>query len=268
MRLLPRRYFPDHTQNKMLSEGNLLQAHTEFLTNKNNNLFFLLRNRFEWMNRFIRPSDIVVEIGAGAGFSKEFIDGNIIMTEIVPYPWIDICMNAMNLPFAANAIDVVICVNALHHFAIPIKVLHDISRCLKSGGYILLFEPNPSFLFLLLLRIMRHEGWAFDVDAFDPGTRVNDPADPWSGNNAISHLMFRDKSFFEKHAPEYKIVYDIFAECMIFPLSGGVTAKTKTLELPITALRIIDWIDRRLCRVWPMMFAMGRAVVLQKHCLF
>jgi SAM-dependent methyltransferase len=262
---LPRRYFPDHTQNRMQSEGDILRAHNEFLINKKNNLCFLLRNRYEWMNRFIRPNDMVVEIGAGAGFSKEFINHNIIITEIVPYPWIDLCMDAMNIPFAANAIDVVICVNALHHFTTPIRVLHDINRCLKPGGYILLFEPNPSFLFLLLLRIMRHEGWAFDVDAFNPTTSVNDPADPWSGNNAVSHLMFRDKIIFEKHASGYKIVHDIFTECMIFPLSGGVTAKTKTVELPIAALRIIDWIDCKLCRIWPMMFAMGRSVALQKR---
>ena len=94
---------------------------------------------------------------------------------------------------------------------------------------------------------------------------MNDPADPWSGNNAISHVMFRDRSVFQKNAPGYQIVHDIFAECMTFPLSGGVTAKIKTVELPMAALKIIDWIDRKLCRLWPMMFAMGRSVVLRKR---
>jgi SAM-dependent methyltransferase len=265
MRLLPRRYSPDHTANRMESEGDLLQAHAEFPVKAKNNLHFLLHNRYEWMNRFIRPDDIVIEIGAGAGFSKGFIKGNVIMTEIAPYPWVTICLDAMNLPFGSDTIDVVICVNALHHFVTPIKVLHDLNRCLKPGGYVLLFEPNPSFLFLLLLRIMRHEGWSFDVDVFDPTACVNDPADPWSGNNAISYLMFRDRSVFQKNAPEYQILHDNFAECMTFPLSGGVTAKTKTIELPMAILRIIDWIDRKLCRLWPMMFAMGRSVVLRKQ---
>jgi hypothetical protein len=94
---------------------------------------------------------------------------------------------------------------------------------------------------------------------------INDPADPWSGNNAISYLMFRDRSAFQKNAPGYQILHDIFVECMMFPLSGGVTAKTKTVELPMAVLRIVGWIDRKLCRFGPMMFAMGRSLVLRKR---
>ena len=68
--LLPRTYVPNHAQNKMKSEGNLRHAHAEFKTGKRNNLRALLQNRYQWMNNFIEPGDIVVEIGAGAGFSK------------------------------------------------------------------------------------------------------------------------------------------------------------------------------------------------------
>jgi SAM-dependent methyltransferase len=267
MRLLPKTYFPHHTDNRMESEGNLLRARADFLAMRQNNLRFLLRNRYKWMNRFIKLGDTIVEIGSGAGFSHEFIKGNVITTEIEPYPWVAICLDAMRLPFGPQTIDVVICVNALHHFANPVRVLHDLHGCLKLGGFLLLFEPNPSVLFLLLLRIMRHEGWSFEVDVFDRTASVNDPADPWSGNNAISYLMFRDRTVFRKNAPGYEIVHDSFRECMLFPLSGGVTAKTRAIELPIPVLKIIDQIDRKLCRLMPMVFAMGRAVVLQKSSI-
>jgi len=263
--LLPRTYFPSHTQNRMESEGNLRRARAEFLSEKPNNLRILLQNRYGWMNDFINRNDTVVEIGAGAGFTNEFIKVNIITTEILPYPWVDICVDGVNMPFGAGTIDVVICYNVLHHFATPIKFLYDLHGCLKSGGYLLIFEPNPSFLFLLALRIMRHEGWSFDVDVFDPTALVNDPADPWSGNNAISQLMFHDKRVFQENVPGFEILHDRFTECIMFPLSGGVTAKTKTMELPTAVLKVIDWIDGKLCRLSPKIFAMGRAVVLRKR---
>ena len=178
----------------------MVSARAEFLSKRNNNLLFLLQNRYGWMNRFIRQDDTVVELGAGAGFSKKYVKNNFILTEISPHPWIDVCMDAMNLPFGADTIDVVICDNVPHHLATPIKFLQDLHRCIKPGGYVPLFEPNPSFLLLLALRMMRHEGWSFEVDVFDPAVSVNDPADPWSGNNAISYLMFRNRSVFEKNA--------------------------------------------------------------------
>ncbi|MGH7116800.1 MAG: class I SAM-dependent methyltransferase [Stellaceae bacterium] len=217
------------------------------------------------MNGFILPDDTVVEIGAGAGFSQQFIKHEIIATEVNPHSWIDACVDAMNLPFGPETIDVAICSNVLHHFAHPLRFLLELRGCLKPRGRVLLVEPHPSFLLLLALHIMRHEGWSFEVDVFDPTAVANDPSDPWSGNNAISELMFRDSRMFEKHAPGFEIVHNRFSECLMFPLSGGVTAKIKSLELPIAVLNFIDAVDRKLCRLSPKIFAMSRAVALRKQ---
>jgi SAM-dependent methyltransferase len=263
--LFPRTYFPNHLQNRMESEGDLQRARDRFLSEKNNNLRLLLYNRYAWMNKYIKCDDVVVDIGAGAGFSREFIKTEITVTEIAPYHWVDICADAANLPFGAETLDVVICSNVLHHFATPIRFFENVYECLKPGGHVLIFEPNPSFLLLLALRIMRHEGWSFEVDVFDPTALVNDPKDPWSGNNAISYLMFRDQSLFEENSRGFEVIHDSVAECMMFPLSGGVTAKMKTINLSITMLRIIDWLDGKLCRLSPYMFAMARLVVLRKR---
>src|SRR6267142_1751336 len=65
----------------------------------------------------------------------------------------------------------------------------------------------------------------------------------------------------------FEVVHDGFAECLMFPLSGGVTAKTKTLELPMTVLKILDWIDGKLCRLSPGIFAMRRSIALRKRAL-
>lgn len=263
---LPATYFPKHTQNRMASEGDLVRARADFVSRKSNNLEFLLRNRYAWMNDYIEKEHTVIEIGAGAGLSKSFIKrSTVITTEISHYPWVDICVDALNLPFHSDSIDVFICINVLHHLTTPIRFLRDVYRCLKGGGHLLLLEPNPSLLLLIALRIMRHEGWSFELNVFDPAVCVNDPADPWSGNNAISYLLFADKSAFEKNAPGFEIMHDAFSECIMFPLSGGVTAKIRTVELPVRLLKIIDRIDHRLCRLAPMIFAMARSLVLRKR---
>jgi SAM-dependent methyltransferase len=263
--LFPRTYFPSHFQNRMGSEGDLQRARNRFLLERNNALGVLLYNRYTWMNKYIKCDDVVVDIGAGAGLSQEFIETKVTVTEITPYDWVDICVDATNLPFGTETLDVVICSNVLHHIAAPISFLEKVYECLKPGGHVLLFEPNPSLLLLFALRMMRHEGWSFEVDVFDPTALANDPKDPWSGNNAISYLMFHDPNVFEENVRGFEIIHDSFAECMMFPLSGGVTAKTKTVNLSITMLKIIDWLDSKLCRLSPYIFAMARLIVLRKR---
>jgi SAM-dependent methyltransferase len=262
---MPRRYVPVHGENRMRFEGDSEHARAAFLTNRSNNLQLLLRNRYEWMNRYIQQNDVVVEIGSGAGLARFFIRSpNLLLTEVVPHQWVNLCADALLLPFASNNVDVFICSNVLHHVPAPMQFLSEACRCLKPRGYLLIQEPHPSLLYLLAVKIMRHEGWSFDVDVFDAAERVNDPTDPWSGNNAVSYLLFRDPSDFGRRCPGFCVVYDHFLECLLFPLSGGVTAKTRTVELPMFALRAVASLDRLLCRLAPSVFAMSRSIVLQK----
>ncbi|MGA8757240.1 MAG: methyltransferase domain-containing protein [Stellaceae bacterium] len=216
------------------------------------------------MNSFIKPGDTIVEIGAGAGLSREFIVEEIILTDVLPFPWMNVCGDALRLPFGIEKIDALICANVMHHVAAPVSFIAEMHRCLKPGGHVLIVEPNPSFLFLLALRIMRHEGWSFDIDVFNPAARVNDPADPWSGNNALSYLLFEDKKNFSARIKGFEVIYDYFSECLMLLLSGGVTAKTRTVELSTSILTAVDYIDGMLCRLLPMIFAMRRSVVLRK----
>jgi SAM-dependent methyltransferase len=263
--LMPRYYVPAHPANRMKFEGDCLHARTEYLARKSNNLSFLLHQRYAWMNKYINPEALAIEIGCGAGLSTFFLESpKVILTDVVTHPWVDICVDATNLPFGPSSVDVIICVNVLHHVPSPIRFLEDAQRCLKPDGYLLIHEPNPSTLLLLALRIMHHEGWAFDIDVFNPEAQVNNPCDAWSGNNAISHLLFHDSKEFVRRCSGFRLVYDCFTECLLFPLSGGVTAKFKTLELPLLILRGLAWVDKILCRMAPSFFSMGRSVALQK----
>lgn len=265
VRLLPRRYSPEHAENRMRFDGDSAHARQTFLATRPRNLTFLLRNRYTWMSRYIRPGDVVVEIGCGAGLTEYFIDApGLLMTEVTPHPWVDICLEARHLPFAPNRVDAFICSNVIHHVPSPAAFLRDAYECLRPGGYLLILEPNPSLLMLLALRLMRHEGWSFDVDVFDPSAQASDPRDAWAGNNAVSYLLFRDMKRFATAVPGFQVVHDRHMECTLFPLSGGVTAKTRTMELPAPVLRAFAWLDDVLCHVAPSVFAMCRSIALRK----
>lgn len=249
----------------MTYEGDVVRARAAFLAGASRNLRALLRARYEWMNDYIKADDIVVELGCGAGLTQFFVRaGTCFATDVHPYPWVNACVDALHQPFRPGSVDVFICINVIYHLAAPVNFLDLVQACLKPGGYLLVHEPNPSFLMLAILRLMNHEGWSLDVDVFDPDSIANDPADPWSGNNAISRLLFSDQRF-RRRFPDLRVVHDRFTECLLFPLSGGVTAKTWSLELPNSVLNMIARLDAVLCPAAPFVLAMGRAIALRKE---
>ena len=63
---------------------------------------------------------------------------------------------------------------------------------------------------------------------------------------------------------EFKIIKNEVNEFLLFPLSGGVISKTKTINLPFWVLGLIEKFDRLLILFFPKVFALGRSVVLKK----
>jgi SAM-dependent methyltransferase len=262
----PTTFFPPHDQNRMGREGDVGRARADFLGKGTRNLRVLLRQRLEWMNDHINPDDIVVELGCGAGLTEFFVTrARLLATDVRPYPWTAACIHALHLPFAPESIDVFVCVNMIHHLATPTTFLDSILTCLRPGGRLLIQEPNPSFAMLAALRLMRHEGWSFAVDAYDPQVPANDPSDPWSGNNAISQLLLGDHNRFQRRFPDFRFIFDRYSEFLLFPFSGGVTAKISVPELPAIMLRATMAIDRMLCLMAPSIFAMARSIALEKR---
>ena len=258
-------FFPSHAENRMKHEGDVVRARERFFRDRPRNLEFLLRKRYAWMNDYIADDARVVEFGAGAGFSKEFINAaDFILTDFATHPWIDVLADAMDPPFRDGSMDVVICSNMLHHLASPVRFLRRISSVLKPGGYMLIQDVHASLLMRALLRLMRHEGWSYDVNVFDEDAVANDPKDTWSGNNSVSDLLFRDANAFEANVPGLRVLELTLDECLIFPLSGGVVATTAMVELPETVLRAVDRLDRMLIRLLPSVFALSCSVVLRK----
>ncbi|MDR2410936.1 MAG: class I SAM-dependent methyltransferase [Bacteroidales bacterium] len=253
----------------MKSEGDLVSARAEFLNNRFQNLDFLLRSRYGWMNdlinAYLSPPPVIIEIGCGAGFSPLYIDAEVMLTDAVKNEWVDKIIDATNMDIEDESIDIMIASHTIHHFYSLVKFFNEATRVLKPNGLILINEINTSVLMRILLKLMKHEGWNYDIDIFDINAVVNDPSDPWSANCAVSQLLFgKNRQKFENNFKSLKVIIDKPCECFIFPLSGGVTAKTKVPHLPYWLLAAFNKLDSLLVRVAPQIFALSRRIVLKK----
>ncbi|WP_299483534.1 class I SAM-dependent methyltransferase [uncultured Roseibium sp.] len=253
-----------HAENRMADEGNLEEARSNFQLRRFRNLDRLLRHRYDWMNAYLGPDKKAIEIGAGAGFSKFYLKHEYLVTDVAENDWIDDLIDATDMPLEDGSVDVIIASHNIHHFAYPTKFFRECERVLKRGGVVLIQEINTSLVMRLLLRVMRHEGWSYDVDVFDDTVVANDPSDPWSANCAIPELLFEKEDKFHSEFPGLKISVNEKNECLLFPLSGGVIAKTRVPELPSGVLEAVSALDSVLTKLAPDVFALGRSVVIEK----
>ena len=256
-----------HNENRMKSIADTKIARELYYSSKSKNVKFLLNERFSWMNDFIKDEDIGIEVGSGAGFSKDFIKKkNFKLTDIGEDDHLDFKkIDAQSTGFKGESFDYVIASNMIHHIPFPIKFFKEMNRILKKGGKLIVFESYCSLVFQLATIIMKHEGFDFTLDVWDEKNPKSDEKNAWHGNIAVPHLIFDDKVKFEKNLGKYfKIEYEKLTECFIFLNSGGVTSKTKCIPLNNFFLNLLNKIDKILVKLFPKIFCMGRRIVLRK----
>ena len=253
--------------NRMQSIANTKVARETYYSNKYNNVKFLLSKRFGWMNKFIKESDHGIEVGSGAGFSKDFIKNkNFKLTDLGNDEHLDYKnIDAQNTGFKTDSLNFVIASNMIHHIPYPIKFFKEINRILKNGGRLIIFESYCSIFFQLATMIMKHEGFDFTLNVWDEEEPKSDEKNAWHGNIAVPHLIFDDRSRFNKEIGNlFEIEYEELTECLIFINSGGVTSKTAFIPMNNFFLNILDYIDKVLIKFFPKFFCMGRRIVLKK----
>ncbi len=258
-------YIPMNFSNRLSSEGDCRKAREIFLKKKPKNLIYLLKKRYGWMNKFLYDKEIIYELGCGAGISKFFLENkNLLLTDISKFEWVDQYEDALDLSFEDNSVDAFICSHMIHHLSNPKQFLLKAIDCLKPGGIIVISEVNLSLFLKLILRITHHEGWSYKVNVFSENEICNDPHNPWSGNNAVPKLLFLDKNKFTFEFNNARIIHYKPTEFLIFLISGGVITKTKTIELPIFILNLINKLDKFLVSNFTNLFALGMEVVIEK----
>ena len=254
-------------ENKMNSIADTKIARDLYYSSKNQNVKFLLEKRFSWMNTFINEDDKGIEVGSGAGFTKDFIKNkNFKLTDLGTDEHLDFKkIDAQNTGFKNESFNYVIASNMIHHIPYPMKFFREMHRILKENGKLIIFESHCSIMFQIATTIMKHEGFDFTLNVWDEKNPKSDENDAWHGNIAVPHLIFDDKDGFKEHLSKmFKIEYDKFTECFVFLNSGGVTSKTKFIPMNKFFLNILNFIDNVLVKLFPSIFCMGRRIVLKK----
>ena len=255
-----------HSENRMSHEGDILSARKYFFKNENKNLYFLLKNRFNWMNKFINKSDKIIELGSGASLLKEFIDSkNLKTSDFTNFDFLDFKnVDATNTNFSNEQFDKVISSNLIHHLAFPIKHFKEVLRILKPNGYYIIQEGNCSLLCQLMIILMKHEGYDFSSDPLNENIPCNDENDLWSANAATPNLIFSNfNEFNDKLGRKFKIIEHNYSEIFCYLNSGGVIAKTKYIPLNELFLKFVLQIDK-LLSIFPKIFPLQQSIVLKK----
>ena len=254
-------------ENRMKNFGNVEERLKYFKSGKNKNLYFVLKKRFEWMNKYIREDDVGLEVGSGPGFSKEFIyNKNLKTSDFDNHQHLDYKnIDAHNTKFQDNSFDYIIAAHVLHHIPYPLKFFKEMHRILKKDGKLIIHEAYLSVLLQLIIIMMKHEGFDWTKDIWSESIPSIDDEDLWSCNNAIPNLVFDDKNIFKKNLGSFfNIEHDEILHFFTFLNSGGVTSKTFYIPLNFFFLNFFDKLDYIFTKSFPGIFAMNRRLVLKK----
>jgi 2-polyprenyl-3-methyl-5-hydroxy-6-metoxy-1,4-benzoquinol methylase len=141
------------------------------------------KRRFSEVEKLIEPSGgRILDIGCADGmFSKvvfdkskadEYIGIDILKTSIAwaknhwrKYKNMKFEVgDAHDLKFKSSSFDAVIILEVLEHVTNPVRVIREVKRILKKGGYAILLVPSDSFLFRLVWFLWLHfypRGWVW-----------------------------------------------------------------------------------------------------------
>lgn len=161
----------------------------------------------------------VVEIGSGAGFLDEYVDG-LITSEIFWVPGIRLVADACRMPLAGGALRAIVMTDVLHHIPDVRSFFAEAARCVAPGGVMAMVEPWSTGWSKFIFRNFHHE-------AFEPGVKrwEFESAGPLSSaNGALPWILFeRDRKQFEAEFPQWRI--EVIRPLMPFSylISGGLS---------------------------------------------
>ena len=140
-------FMPPAAASRMQGTGDVAASRARFLEKRPGNLEYLLEKRYGWMNEFIGDDDVGIEIGCGAGLSKQYIRSHRLeLTDYADFDWLDRKVDALHLPYADASLDFIIESNVIHHLARPSRFLFEAHRVLKRGGIFLVSVPYENLI--------------------------------------------------------------------------------------------------------------------------
>lgn len=161
---------------------------------------------------------------------------------------VDMVVDAQNLPFKNNSVDVIYAVHVLHHIPDVNKFLNEVMRTCKIGGGCVLVEPYWSLAGKFFFKYLHPEN--FDDKAKEWSFKSEGAMS--SANQALSYIILkRDRKIFEQRYPKLKVQYDRPFNGLRYIATGGIWLKPYFPDFlfPILA-KFEDF-------VWPLMYIFG-----------
>jgi SAM-dependent methyltransferase len=198
----------------------------------------------------------VLELGAGAGFMRDFIP-NLITSEIFYCPNIRAVLDGLRLPFVAKSLRGIVMTDVLHHLPQPRLFFAEATRCVRPGGVVVMIEPWVTPLSRFVYSRLHHEPFQPESSSWELPI-----AGPLSGaNGALPWIIFaRDRSKFEQEFPRWQI--ELIKPIMPFRylLSGGVSLRTL---VPGCSFGLWREVENAFSR-WSNQLAMFAQIVLRR----
>lgn len=203
-----------------------------------------------------------LELGGGSGNFKEFAP-NVVSTDIVPSPWIDVVADAQNLPFDDHSFDNIVMFDVLHHIENVTLFFNEALRVLRPGGRIIMMEPYISWSSWLVYHFLHPEPVNFKQDPLvwiEPSPNRQ----PFDANQAFATILFeRNFRNFAQKYPQFIKVYHRRMALFAYPLSGGFE---KPSLIPLRMLKWLVAIENKLSFM-SRFLAFRIIVVLEKRTI-
>jgi SAM-dependent methyltransferase len=198
----------------------------------------------------------VLELGAGAGFTKDFIP-EVIASEVFYCPNIRAVLDASRLPFAARSLRGILMTDVLHHIRQPRSFFTEAARCVRTGGVVAMIEPWVTSWSRFVYTRLHHEPFHPEIQSWELPTRG-----PLSGaNGALPWIIFaRDRRQFEREFPEWKIEFIKPIMPFRYLVSGGISLRGLTPGWSFGLWRQIE--NTLAC--WSTELAMFAQIVLRR----
>jgi SAM-dependent methyltransferase len=208
--------------------------------------------------RFFTGPGMRLEIGSGSSIIKEFWP-DVVTSDIKPLPFVDLVLDAQELPLPDNSVRAVYGINVFHHLPQPRTFFRQLLRVLAPGGGAVLIEPYHGPVARLLFSRL-HDSEGFDLTA--PGWEGTHSGPFRGANQALSGIVFdRDRAVFRREFPDLELVYDRPHTHLSYLLSGGVNFR----QLVPTALDPAVRAAEAVLGPFNGLLALQHTVVLRKR---
>lgn len=164
----------------------------------------------------------ILEIGSGAGFLKDILP-DVITSEVFYCPHVSMVMDGCQMPFTEGALRAIVMIDVLHHLARPRSFFREATRCIESGGVLVMVEPWVTPWSRWVYKRFHDEPFGPEAAKWEFSSKG-----PLSGaNSALPWIVFRrDWAQFESEFPQWQIRALRLMMPFRYIVSGGVSLRS------------------------------------------